>query len=435
MLTDIRYAFRFLRLNPGFSLTAILTLALGIGATTAVYSVYDAVLLKPLPFDHPERVVAVRIRQADGGTGGIAGGTIAAVRNLPAVARAAVFIGSDHTLLDRSDPEIVHDRILGRLKAVPGVESVSAMSHIPLARVLADAASVVTEEGVAMGEGRSGLRRRILAPGALHTLGVPIVKGREFTTADRDDGPRVAIVNEALAQKLWPGRDPLGQGLSIDSAGEKQPYRVVGLAGNLRGSLIRAPQPEVYVSATQVVARELSVVVRSVLPTASVVAATRAAIQAEEPDQPVAGVATVNGLAHEATTYRRFNTAILTLFGLFAALLAAAGILAVVSYAVARRTREIGVRIALGAAPRRVVLLVMRDVTPAIAIGLAAGLLAIYNLSFLLARANLLYEVRQFDVPTYAAAVATATAVAGVAAWLPARRAARVDPVVALRNE
>ena len=123
------------------------------------------------------------------------------------------------------------------------------------------------------------------------------------------------------------------------------------------------------------------------------------------------------------------------IFGLFAALLAAAGILAAVSYAVSRRTHEIGVRIALGAAPRGIIMLVMRDVAPAIAVGLAAGFVAIYNLSSLLTREGLLFEVREHDVPTYAAAAAMVIVIAGVAAWVPARRAAQVDPIVALRTE
>ena len=122
MLNDARHALRFLRHNPVFTLTAVLTLGVGIGATTGVYSIYDAVLLKPLPFDHPERVVAIMVQQAAGGVYGISGGTLAAVRALPAVDRAAVTIGSEQTLLDAGDPELVRGAfVAGEFFAVFGV--------------------------------------------------------------------------------------------------------------------------------------------------------------------------------------------------------------------------------------------------------------------------------------------------------------------------
>jgi len=276
---------------------------------------------------------------------------------------------------------------------------------------------------------------RVLMPGALHTLGVPLAKGRDFTADDRPGAPPVALVNETLAARLWPGRDPLGRGFSVDSGGPKQSYFVVGVVRDLRGSLIRPPQPEVYVSSGQVDSRDLTIVVRSRLATAAVITAIRAAVQTEDPDLPVAGTTTVSGLAGQATAYRRFNTVLLMLFGISAATLVAAGILAVVSYSVARRTRELGVRVALGADPGRVVRLVMREMSWPTAVGIGAGLIVITNLAHLLTRQGLLFDIGERHVPTYGAAIAVVVGIVIVAAWIPARRAARIDPVVALRTE
>jgi ABC-type antimicrobial peptide transport system permease subunit len=143
----------------------------------------------------------------------------------------------------------------------------------------------------------------------------------------------------------------------------------------------------------------------------------------------------VTGLVWEGTAYTRFHAALLTIFGVCAALLASSGILAVVMYTVARRTREIGIRIAVGAAPRQIVTLFLREMTPSLGAGLAAGLLAIYNLSYLLERQGMLFEVKQFDPALYLAVTLALSVLAVVAVWLPARHAGRVEPMVALKTE
>lgn len=162
---------------------------------------------------------------------------------------------------------------------------------------------------------------------------------------------------------------------------------------------------------------------------------TRRSILSEDPETAIGGVSTAIGLIWNGTAYTRFHAVLVTTFGVFAALLACSGILAVVMYTVAGRTREIGVRIAIGAAPRQVVMLLVREMTFPTVAGLAAGLLAIYNLAYLLQRQGVLFEVRQFDPGLYAAVTVSLLALALVAAWLPARRASRVDPMVALRAE
>lgn len=327
----------------------------------------------------------------------------------------------------------LYERILDQLRDDPALESVAAMSHVPLERVLAAAATVTTDEGLVVPEGRDGPRLRVLSPGAFQTLGVPIVKGRDFLRADREGAPLVAIVNETLAHKLWGNRDPAGESISIESRGTKR-YLVVGVARDFRPSIRRVPQPEVYLTSTQEVSR-LKVVVRSKLAAKTVAARIREVILSEDPEAPIAAVSTGSGLIWDGTAYTRFHAALVTIFGVFAALLACSGILAVVMYTVARRTREIGVRIAIGAAPQQVVMLLVREMTLPTVVGLAGGLLTIYNLAYLLQRQGVLFEVRQFDPGLYAAVTVALTVLALVAAWLPARRAGRVDPMVALRAE
>ena len=160
----------------------------------------------------------------------------------------------------------------------------------------------------------------------------------------------MTIVNETLARKLWGIRDPVGQSLSVESRGTKRSYRVVGVADDFRASIRREPQPEVYLASTQEASR-LKLVVRSKLPPATVTARIREVILAEEFRKCQSPDLTVNGLVWEGTVYTRFQAALLTIFGVFAALLASSGILAVVMYIVARRTREIGIVLPL--APHR----------------------------------------------------------------------------------
>ena len=174
----------------------------------------------------------------------------------------------------------------------------------------------------------------------------------------------------------------------------------VGVVRDFKASIQRGPQPEVYLASTQVASR-LKLVVRSTLPPDIVAARIREVILAEDPEIPLAGISTVNGLVWGGTAYTRFHAALLTVFGVFAALLASSGILAVVMYTVARRTREIGIRIAVGAAPRQIAVLLVREMTPALAAGLAAGLLAIYNLSHLLQRQGVLFGVSRSDPALY----------------------------------
>jgi putative ABC transport system permease protein len=222
--------------------------------------------------------------------------------------------------------------------------------------------------------------------------------------------------------------------LVVESRGTKRSYRVVGVVHDFRTSIQRIPQPEAYLSSTQEPSR-LKLVVRSALPPEAVAARVREVILSEDSQLPIAGVSTVSGLVWEGTAHTRFRAVLLTSFGAFAALLASSGILAVVMYTVARRTRELGIRVAIGAAPRQIVMLLVREMAPALVVGVAAGLLAIYNLSYLLQQQGVLFGVNQFDPTVYSVVALALCVLALLAVWLPARRTGHVAPMVALRSE
>ena len=327
-----------------------------------------------------------------------------------------------------------YDGLLDRLREQQGFEAVAAMSHVPLEPILAAAASVTTEEGVVVREGRDGPRMRVVSPAAFQALGVPIVRGRDFLLADRDGAPLVTMVNQTLARRLWNAEDPIGKLLIVESRGSKRSYRVIGVARDFRPSIRRVSQPEVYLAAAQEPAR-LKVLVRSNLPPDLVAARIRGVVLSEDPDVPITGVSTVSGLVWDGAAYTRFHAALLTAFGVFGALLASSGILSVVMYTVSRRTREIGIRIAIGAAPQQVVRLLVREVTLPLVAGLSAGLFGVYNLASLLQQQGVLFEIRRFQPELYAAVTFGLSLLAIFAAWLPARRAAVIEPMVALRSE
>jgi putative ABC transport system permease protein len=201
----------------------------------------------------------------------------------------------------------------------------------------------------------------------------------------------------------------------------------------LRGSVFRDAGPEIYLSARQRIPTEVVVIVSSPMDAASVAAAIREAVREVDPAVPVSDVTRMQDLAARATVYSRFQTILLTLFNALALMLAASGILAVVTYAVARRTREMGIRIAVGARPADVILLLLGDLTPSVCAGVGVGFLAAYYLSTVLKR--IVFGVRSVDAATALLAAGGIVILTVCAAWIPARRAARIDPVAALRSE
>ncbi|HEU0052911.1 MAG TPA: ABC transporter permease [Longimicrobium sp.] len=271
----------------------------------------------------------------------------------------------------------------------------------------------------------------IVSPGYFGALGIPLVRGRVFEPRDEAEGaPYVIMVNQAAARRYWPGADPVGQTVMLGQA----TLTVVGVAGDVRNEGLAADAgPAVYVPFGLLPRVATQLFVRTTGDPAAAAQAVREAIHAADPMQPIAEIRTLRSAMAETVAQPRFFTLLLGLFGGLALLLAALGLYGVVAYSVTRRTAEIGIRMALGARAGDVVwMVVKRALGPTLA-GIAVGAVGAWILSRLMA--SMLFQVRPADPATFAAAALVLVSVALLAAWLPARRAAHIEPSSALRGD
>ncbi len=269
---------------------------------------------------------------------------------------------------------------------------------------------------------------RIVSNGYLKAMGIPLLSGRDFTERDTPSSELVIIINETLAHRLWPGQNPIGQMVTQDGG-----RRVVGVVGDVRHvTLEQGSGSEMYLPIRQTTDySSVDLVVRTTLPPAGVAPAIRAALKPLDPNLPANEFRTVQQLVDKATSPRRFVVMILTGFSAFALILASLGIYAVISYSVNQRTQEIGIRMALGASARNLQARIMLQTLRLAGIGLLIGLGASWIMTRALA--GLLFGVTSSDPATFVGTVGILTAVAVMAGYFPARRASRIDPIVALR--
>jgi predicted permease len=272
---------------------------------------------------------------------------------------------------------------------------------------------------------------KVVGPGLLETMRTPLIAGREFTDWDDAGSAAVALVNETLAERLWPGEDPLLQTLVRSRDRE---YRVVGVVSDVRHrSVEERPRPEFYLPILQQATMSPSLVVRTGRPFADVAPELRAALAEAAPELPTAGFRPLQGVVDRALSPRRFFVHLLTAFAAAALALAAIGIYGVISYSVARRTPEIGIRMALGASSGRIRAGVLGDSLRLTLAGAGIGIAGAVALSSLLSA--LLFGVSPSDPWTYAGAAAILLLVALAASFIPAFRASRISPMTALRAE
>jgi predicted permease len=334
--------------------------------------------------------------------------------------------------------EAFFGQAIERVRALPGVISTGYTNALPL-DYKGDSTSF-TVEGSAPepGIGRNA-NTRLVSADYLKALGVPVRRGRHFADADGPQSQPVAIVNETMARQYWSGEDALGKRFKIGDLEDDTPWvTIVGIAADVRQNRVDVPAyAEMYFPYQQCDYLEVfapkTLAIRTLGDQGTVVAAARREIAAVDPNQPVSDVKTMNDILGEETSGRRLAMLLLGAFAGVALLLASIGIYGLLSQLVAQRTPEIGVRLALGATPRDVVGLVVGRGMKLVVIGTAAGL----ALSFVLTRlmSSLLFGVSAADPLTLAGVPALLATVALVACYVPARRAARVDPTVALRYE
>jgi putative ABC transport system permease protein len=324
--------------------------------------------------------------------------------------------------------------LVDKLAALPGVESATATTQLPLQGW----GSVITRV-----DGRPSpppsqapaTGFAAVTPEYFHTLNIPILKGRAFTSSDNATAVKVGVINQAFAQRFFPDEDPIGKRVELGFAEPPQWIEIVGIARDTRNeSIENQPQDQVFTPLDQApwfIGAPISVAIRARAGAVDLIPSLREAVWSLDKDQPLHNLKPMKQILFEATAQRRFTLIVLGVFAGLALLLALIGLYGVLAYAVSKRKREIGIRIALGAQGRDVLRLILREGVLLIMFGIATGLLGAVAAIRLMR--NLLYETAPTDPATFAAITLLLSLVTLLACLLPARRAAKVDPMVALR--
>jgi predicted permease len=323
--------------------------------------------------------------------------------------------------------------------SLAGVEQVGYAMSSPLQGGAPDI--LFTIEGDPSREGKSyDAEFRFVNRDYFHALGIPLLRGRGITATDTATSEQVLLVNQTMATKFWPGQDAIGQriwfGKPMGSSAEPGPRTIVGVVGDVRDmSLAEPPAETMYLPFAQAHGNNSSAVfiIHAAQDPRALIPAIRSSVRESAPNLPLGAVQTMEEAMAASLTSERFTTTLLVIFGAMALLIATVGVYGVISYSVAQRTHEIGIRVALGASRGRVLGLVLGQGLRLAAAGIATGLIASYWLTKLLA--DLLYGVKPTDPLTFAGVSLVLLAVALAACWIPARRATRVDPLKALRYE
>ena len=334
---------------------------------------------------------------------------------------------------ERQSQVAFFQQLLDSTRSLPGVESASAVYPLPLSGA---------EEGMSFsiegrpapppGEVRSAGPRWVM-PDYFRTMRIPLLKGRHMTEQDAGESQQVIVINRAMAQRYWPDEDPVGKRLTLSFRGDG-PREIIGIVDDVKHTALDAEaNPEMYIPYLQFPGPLLTLVVRTSSDPHGLVSGLRNEVSRIDKDQPVYDVRSMEQLVYESASPRKFNALLLAIFAAVALTLAAIGIYGVMSYSVTQRSREIGLRMALGARVPDVLKMVigqgMRLAVAGVAIGLAGSLALTRVLS------GLLYGVSPSDPVTFVVITTLSVVVTLLASYIPARRAAKLDPMVALRHE
>jgi predicted permease len=362
------------------------------------------------------------------------------VRSLWLAQKADPGFNSDGVVLASFDPFLnsynetrgreFYRRLVERVEATAGMQSVSLARRLPLT-LSGIAFAAVAIEGYTPGHDEDiRINYETVGPKYFQTMGIQLVRGRDFNERDNERAPGVVVINETMAHRYWPGGEALGKRLKLG----KDWLEIVGVAGEVKQRrLNEPPQPFLYLPLLQDYRSNMILVARTTLELGAALQVVQNVVAALDPNMPIFDVKTLNEHIGVSLFLPRMAATLLSLFGLLALLLAAIGLYGVMSYAVSQRTREIGIRISLGARRRDVLKLIMGQGLILSLIGIGAGLAAALGVTQLIA--HLLYRVSATDPATFTLIALLLTGVALAACYIPARRATRVDPMIALRNE
>ena len=323
-------------------------------------------------------------------------------------------------------------RVLETVQNMPGVQAATLASNVPLFG--GGFSRSVFPEGQESSSNRNGVLVIVddVAPGYLQTMGIALMRGRDFDTAVREDSPKVAIINQAAAHRFWPDQDPVGKRFKF--YGESDFVQVIGVAHDAKYvTLGEDPSPYIYLPVIQNPSPAITLFFRTGSDPNNLLGAVRKQVQVLDPNLPLTNVWPIGEVIHQALWAARFSAGLLSIFALVAVLLCAVGIYGVVGYTVGLRVREIGIRLALGAQPRDVALMILRQSAAPLGVGLGIGLVSAFVLAHFIS--NLLYGISATTPMAFLVTAVLLALVGLLASYVPARRAAGVDPLLAVRNE
>jgi putative ABC transport system permease protein len=327
------------------------------------------------------------------------------------------------------------DQLLQTTRAMPGVESVALTSDAPLSGGGNYLSFEVAGRPPAAANAVQDAEVLVSGPDYFRTLRIPLRSGRNFSAQDDARATRVVVINSAMARRYWPGGDPIGARITLGDPADSSSWRtVVGVVGDVRQNALNdEPYPQLFLPVAQTPQRAMLLLVRTSGSPASLAGPSRRAVAALDPDLPVSDIRTLDERLDQSVAQPRVSMIVLGIFAVMALVLAAVGIYGVLSYTVTQRTRELGIRMALGAESKSVMRLVVGQAMTPVLIGVILGLAGAWGATRLMS--SLLFGVSATDPLTFLAVALFLLVVAALASWLPARRATMVDPLIALRAE